>query len=180
MSSALTVGGDVVFVDRQYYVGDDANQNAQLPSYTVASIRATYAISRDVDVFGAINNLLDRKYAVYGTFFQLDDVANALPQPLTDPRTLTPAQASRFAQAYGLDSDSRFRDSRGGRAPGNQGISYTAISSAMPRTGIHRAVGLMPSASSSSIACGWSTIGPVASIERETARHCTREAMLTV
>jgi iron complex outermembrane recepter protein len=96
VSSALTIGGDVAFVDRQYYVGDDANQNPQLPSYTVASIHATYAISRDVDVFGTINNLFDRKYAVYGTFFQPDDVANAIPQTLTDQRTQTPAQGIAF------------------------------------------------------------------------------------
>jgi iron complex outermembrane receptor protein len=93
---ALTIGGDVAFVDRQYYVGDDANQNPKLPSYTVTSVHATYAFSRGVEVFGNINNLFDRKYALYGTYFDPDDVANAIPQPLTDPRTQTPAQGISF------------------------------------------------------------------------------------
>jgi iron complex outermembrane recepter protein len=96
MTPALTVGGDVAFVDRQYYVGDDANQNPRLPSYTVTSVRATYALSRDVDLFGNINNLFDRKYALYGTYFDTGDVANAIPQTLTDPRTQTPAQGISF------------------------------------------------------------------------------------
>jgi iron complex outermembrane receptor protein len=96
LSPALTIGGDIAFVDRQYYVGDDANQNPQLPSYTVASVHATYAISRDMDIFGNINNLFDRKYALYGTYFDPGDVANAIPQTLTDPRTQTPAQGISF------------------------------------------------------------------------------------
>jgi iron complex outermembrane recepter protein len=96
VSPGLTIGGDVAFVDRQYYVGDDANQNPQLPSYTVASVHATYTISRDLDVFGSINNLFDRKYALYGTYFDTSDVADAIPQTLTDPRTQTPAQGISF------------------------------------------------------------------------------------
>jgi len=96
LSPALTIGGDVAFVDRQYYVGDDANQNPRLPSYTVTSVHATYALSRDVDVFGSINNLFDRKYALYGTYFNPGDVAIATTQPLTDPRIQTPAQGISF------------------------------------------------------------------------------------
>ena len=96
MSPALMIGGDVAFVDRQYYVGDDANQNPRLPSYTVTSIHATYALSRDTDVFGNINNLFDRKYALYGTYFDPGDVARAFAQPLTDPRLQTPGQGISF------------------------------------------------------------------------------------
>jgi len=96
VSAALTIGGDVAFVDRQYYVGDDANQNPRLPSYTVTSVHATYVLSRDIDVFGSVNNLFDRKYALYGTYFNPDDVANALALPLSDPRTQTPAQGISF------------------------------------------------------------------------------------
>ena len=96
LNSVFTLGGDVAFVDRQYYIGDDANQNPQLPSYTVASIHATWTIARDVDLFGTVNNLFDRKYAVYGTFFNPDDVANAIPQTLTNPQTQTPAQGIAF------------------------------------------------------------------------------------
>jgi iron complex outermembrane receptor protein len=96
VSPALTIGVDAAFVDRQYYVGDDANQNQKLPAYTATSVHATYALSRDVDVFGNINNLFDRKYALYGAYFQPDSVANATTQPLTDPRLQSPAQGISF------------------------------------------------------------------------------------
>ena len=74
----------------------DANQNQKLPSYTVASVHATYILSRDVDLFGTINNLFDRKFALYGTYFDPTGVANASSQTLTDPRTQTPAQGISF------------------------------------------------------------------------------------
>jgi iron complex outermembrane recepter protein len=96
VSSAVVVGGDIAYVGRQYYVGDDANQNPQLPSYTVVNVHATYTVARDVDIFGSINNLFDRKYSVYGTYFNPDDVANAIPQTLTNPQTQTPAQGIAF------------------------------------------------------------------------------------
>ena len=96
VTSALLVGGDIAFVSRQYYVGDDANQNPQLPSYTAVNVHATYTLARDWDIFGSINNLFDRKYSVYGTYFQPDDVANAIPETLTNPETQTPAQGIAF------------------------------------------------------------------------------------
>ncbi len=96
VNGQFTVGGDVAFVDRQYYVGDDANQNPQLPSYTVVNLHATYTVARDWDIFGSINNLFDRKYSVYGTYFDPDDVANAIPETLTNPQTQTPAQGIAF------------------------------------------------------------------------------------
>jgi len=96
VSPALTLGGDVAFVDGQFHVGDDANQNPKVPSYTVTSVHATYTLSRDIDLFGSINNLFDRKYALYGAYFDTGDVANAIPQVLTDPRTHTPAQRISF------------------------------------------------------------------------------------
>jgi len=96
VTAALSIGGDVAFVDRQFYVGDDANQNAKLPSYTVAAIHASYALARDVELFGRINNLFDRKFALYGSYFNPDDIANAIPQTLGDPRTQTPAQGISY------------------------------------------------------------------------------------
>ena len=62
-------------------------------------LHATYAFSSKVGLFGIINNLFDRKYALYGTYFDPDDVANAIPQQLTDVRTQTPAQGINFRVA---------------------------------------------------------------------------------
>jgi uncharacterized protein (TIGR02117 family) len=62
----------------------------------------------------------------------------------------------------------------------DQGISYTANSSAIPRNARLCATGLSPLVSSKLDDWGCLTTGPVARIERESARPCTRAAMLTV
>ena len=65
----LKIGADTVLVGSQYFVGDDSNQNPQLPFYYVVNAHASYQITDHVQVFGLINNLLNRKYATFGTFY---------------------------------------------------------------------------------------------------------------
>jgi hypothetical protein len=59
-------------------------------------------------------------------------------------------------------------------------ISNTAILAAMPRSECSLGDGVMPLVSSSRAHPPWPTTRPVAKIEVEVARPCTREAMLTV
>lgn len=63
------VGGDIIVASSQYYVGDEANQNPQLPGYWVANIRTTYQVTPNVQIFGLVNNLFNESYATYGTYF---------------------------------------------------------------------------------------------------------------
>lgn len=87
------LGADVVAVGSQYFVGDDANQNQKLPAYWVANLHGSYEVNKDVTVFAVVNNLFNNKYALFGTFFDPSDVANAkMPIALTDPRTEVPGQ----------------------------------------------------------------------------------------
>lgn len=90
----LKIGGDVLIVGSQYYVGDDANQNPKLPAYWVANLHAYYQAADNVQVFCLVNNLFNNHYATYGTFFDLGTNAQfaTLKNFTTDPRTVTPAQ----------------------------------------------------------------------------------------
>ena len=63
------VGADVIVVGAQYFVGDFANQNPQLPLYWVANLHASYQMDEHVQFFGLINNLFNNRNATYGTFF---------------------------------------------------------------------------------------------------------------
>jgi iron complex outermembrane receptor protein len=63
-----TVGASVRFVSNQYYVGDESNQNAPLPSYQVFGLHSSYQATRWLQVFAHIDNLLNAKYATFGTF----------------------------------------------------------------------------------------------------------------
>ncbi len=86
------IGGDLVVVGSQFYVGDDANQNERLPAYWTVNLHTSYQIHKDVQLFAVVKNLFNRKYVVYGTYFEPESIENAIPNPPTDPRTQTPLQ----------------------------------------------------------------------------------------
>jgi len=86
------VGADLIVVGSQYFVGDEANQNDKLPGYWVANLHTSYDLSRNVRLFALVNNLFNKTYYPYGTYFSPQNVNNAIATPLTDPRTLTPGQ----------------------------------------------------------------------------------------
>jgi iron complex outermembrane receptor protein len=98
-TSQFKAGFDVLVVGSQYYVGDQANQNPQLPMYWVANLHASYQLAKNVQVFGLINNLFNNHYATYGTFFDRGTDAQYAGNPVNfvgDPRTITPAQPIAF------------------------------------------------------------------------------------
>ncbi len=86
------VGADLNVVGSQFYVGDDANQNDKLPAYWVANLHTSYQVRKDLQVFGIVRNLFNNKVPVYGTYFGLDSIVNAVANPPTDPRMQTPLQ----------------------------------------------------------------------------------------
>ncbi len=86
------VGADLIVVGSQYFVGDDANQNERLPAYWVANVHASYDPSKNLRIFGLVNNVFNRTYYPYGTYFDPQSVQNAITAALTDQRTLTPGQ----------------------------------------------------------------------------------------
>ena len=100
VTSQWKIGADVIVVGSQYFVGDQANQNEKLPAYWVTNIHTSYDLSKNVRIFGLVNNLFNRTYYPYGTYFDPQSVQNALPTALTDQRTLTPGQP--FSAYVGL------------------------------------------------------------------------------
>ena len=97
ITPAVSVGGDVAYVGSQYLVGDSSNQNARLGPYVVANIRATWQVTGAVEIFGHVNNLLDRRYGSYGTYFDTGGVGQAITANLNDARTLTLGRPRSFA-----------------------------------------------------------------------------------
>jgi len=88
-------GFDVLMVGSQYYVGDQSNQNPQLPMYWVANLHAYYQLAENVQFFGLINNLFNNHYFAYGTFFDRGTDAQYAGNPVNfvaDPRMVTPGQ----------------------------------------------------------------------------------------
>jgi iron complex outermembrane receptor protein len=92
VTPALKLGTDVIWVSSQWYIGDDANQNVKLADYWVANLHGSYQLTDEVQIYGFVKNLFNRKFATFGTYFDPRVIANALPDPPTDHRTITPAQ----------------------------------------------------------------------------------------
>lgn len=86
---------------------DDEDFIKKLAGYTRVDLHTSYDITESVQVYGLVKNVFDKKYGLYGTFFEADEVPdldNPLPGPgggfanFNDPRTISPAMP--FA-AYG-------------------------------------------------------------------------------
>lgn len=92
------VGGHALFVSSQYLVGDESNQYSKLSSYTVFNLHTSYQVTKNVQLYGKVDNIFDNRYATYGQFFN----TGALPNfsnggnPFTDPRSLSPARPRAF------------------------------------------------------------------------------------
>jgi iron complex outermembrane recepter protein len=81
------IGADLNVVGSQYLVGDQSNQNPKVPAYWVVNLHTSYQVFKHVELFGLVQNLFDRRYYTFGTFFD----PHAIPfLGLTDPRTLAP------------------------------------------------------------------------------------------
>ncbi len=90
----LTIGGDALLVSSQYFVGDESNQFPKLPGYAVFNLHGSYQIDKNFQVYARVDNILDNRYATYGTFFDTGAIPNISNggAPFTDPRSLSPSR----------------------------------------------------------------------------------------
>ena len=98
VTDAWKVGGVALFVSSQYLVGDESNQYAKLPSYAVFNLHTSYQVTRNVQLYGKVDNVFDNRYATYGQFFDTGALPNFTNggNPFTDPRSLSPARPRAF------------------------------------------------------------------------------------
>ncbi|WP_084030333.1 TonB-dependent receptor [Bradyrhizobium paxllaeri] len=98
ITDAFKVGGDALFVGSQYFVGDESNQAARLPGYSVFNLHTSYQINKTFQIYGRVDNVFDNRYSVYGTFFERDDIPNFTNggAEFTDARSVSPARPRAF------------------------------------------------------------------------------------
>ena len=63
-----SVGGSLMLATRSFYRGDESNQNPQLPGYHVVSLRTSYRLTQQIELFANVQNLFDERYATFGLF----------------------------------------------------------------------------------------------------------------
>jgi iron complex outermembrane receptor protein len=87
ISEPWTIGADLNVVGSQFLVGDQANQNPKVPAYWVVNLHTSYKVTKNIEVFGLVQNLFNQHYYAAGTFFD----RQAIPfLALNDPRTFLP------------------------------------------------------------------------------------------
>jgi iron complex outermembrane receptor protein len=74
-------------IGRQYLIGDQSNQNPQVPAYWVVNLHSSYKVNKHIELFGTVQNLFDRHYYASGTFFETNGIAFLT---FADPRTFVP------------------------------------------------------------------------------------------
>lgn len=94
ITDAFKVGGDALWVSSQYFVGDESNQAPRVPGYAVFNLHTSYQLDKTFQIYGRLDNVLDNRYATYGTFFDTGAIPNFANggAPFTDPRSLSPAR----------------------------------------------------------------------------------------
>jgi outer membrane receptor protein involved in Fe transport len=107
VTSKWKVGADLVAASNQPFfpneVSDEEGINAFLGGYTRVDLHTSYDVTDKIQIYGLVKNLFDKRYGLYGTFFEAEDIGEEVDEELggagfSDPRTISPAMP--FA-AYG-------------------------------------------------------------------------------
>lgn len=81
---------DATHASSRPLAGDEANLTPPVPGYTVANLAWAVHLVRDLELFGSVENLTDRRYATFGTFSPAASVPIAEAPGASNPRSYTP------------------------------------------------------------------------------------------
>jgi outer membrane receptor protein involved in Fe transport len=83
-------------VSGQYLFGDEANLTPKVPGYVVLNAHASYKLFDHVEIYGTVQNLLDKHYATFGTFSSTGEVPTIEVPNAQNTRALSPAPPIAF------------------------------------------------------------------------------------
>lgn len=75
----------------RWLLGDEANLTRPTPGYCVVNAAASLKLFPNAAVFVDVDNLLDRRYATFGTFTETRDIVLAEAPGASNPRALSPS-----------------------------------------------------------------------------------------
>ena len=87
ITDAWHAGADGQYQTGQYLFGDEANLTPRLSGYFVLNAHTSYDVTPHVQLFASAQNLLDKRYYVYGTFSPTNTVYLAQAPYATNPRS---------------------------------------------------------------------------------------------
>lgn len=92
----FALGGDLQAQSGQVLLGDEANLQPTTHGFAVVSLHGSAKLAGPVSVFAEVSNLLDARYATFGTFTETDAVPLAEAPGASDPRSLSPGAPRRW------------------------------------------------------------------------------------
>jgi iron complex outermembrane recepter protein len=95
VTDAWKFGVDLNVTGSQWLIHDDNNLNPKVPAYAVVNLHGSYQVTKNIELFGLVNNLFNNHYYAAGTFFQTSGFNSNTPGApnffvLNDPRTFVP------------------------------------------------------------------------------------------
>ena len=84
------VGARVLVYSGQVLFGDEANLTPNTGAYWLLDLNSSYQITKNMQVFGSLENALNQNYAVYGTFSPVTAVPNIYAPNTTNTRSVSP------------------------------------------------------------------------------------------
>ncbi|MGJ4952064.1 TonB-dependent receptor [Bradyrhizobium sp. HKCCYLS20291] len=93
VTDAWKVGTSINYVGSQYLLHDETNMGPKVPAYWVVNLNTSYQITKNVEVFGLIQNLFNQRYYSAGTRFDpagFNTAGGGTAFALNDPRSMVP------------------------------------------------------------------------------------------
>ena len=95
-----TVGGAGIAASGQFLIGDEANLLPKTPPYFVLNLHASYQISKNFQLFGLLENVVNAAYCTFGTLSPTASVPNIVAPGASNPRAYSPA--APIAVSFGI------------------------------------------------------------------------------
>ncbi len=68
VTHAWTLGLTGVAATSRYLFGDEENLTKPLPGYFLLNLNTSYQVTKNIQLFGLVQNVTDTRYYIYGTF----------------------------------------------------------------------------------------------------------------
>jgi iron complex outermembrane receptor protein len=85
------IGADVIYLAGNWIRGDEINAYGTLPAYAILNLRSSYQLTKNVQIYGLINNVTNTRAETFATFFDTTSAASSSAQFLafTSPRQVS-------------------------------------------------------------------------------------------
>jgi len=85
------IGADLLYVAGNWVRGDEINAYGTLPAYAKLNLRSSYQLTKNVQIYGLIDNVTNTRAETFGIFFDTTSAASSSAQFLsfTSPRQVS-------------------------------------------------------------------------------------------